>query len=72
MCADANMDFAWNGANITVQASFALDPNSPFSMSAPYVGASFTVSSLDRDLDGIPGTKLTSRSFAGFTPAFLN
>jgi hypothetical protein len=70
MCADANMNFQWNGNNIPVQASFALDPNSPFSMSAPYVGASFTVSSLDRDLDGIPGTKMTSGPFTGFTPAF--
>lgn len=70
MCADANMDFKWNGNNIPVQASFALDPNSPFSMSAPYVGASFTVSSLDRDLDGIPGTKIASGPFAGFTPSF--
>jgi len=70
MCADAKMSFLWNGNDIPVQASLALDPNSPFSMSAPYVGASFTVSSLDRDLDGIPGTKLTSGPFKGFTPAF--
>ncbi|MEJ2687975.1 MAG: VPLPA-CTERM sorting domain-containing protein, partial [Gammaproteobacteria bacterium] len=70
MCADANMNFVWNGNNIPVQASFALDPNSPFSMSAPYVGASFTVSSLDRDLDGIPGTKMTSGPFTGITPSF--
>lgn len=73
MCAHANMDFAWSGNLIPVEAAFGMTPQ--FSGSIDLldlsVGAEFAVESIDTEPDGVLGTRMTEGVFTGFTPYFV-
>lgn len=72
MCAHSNMDFAWNGNLIPVQAAFSMTPVLPglTDLLSLNVGVEFAVESIDTDLDGVKGTVMTVGPFLNFTPNF--
>lgn len=72
MCAHSNIDFAWNGNVIPVQAAFGMTPLFPgvVDLLSLSVGAQFDVESLDTEPDGVKGTAMTVGPFEGFTPYF--
>lgn len=62
---NTNLYFDWGGSkNIRVFAEFLLTP------AVGSAGPTFTVTEVDSDNDGIPGHRMTSGPFAGFTPVF--
>jgi hypothetical protein len=72
MCAHSNIDFAWNGNLIPVQAAFGMTPVLPglTDLLSLNVGAEFAVESIDTEPDGIMGTAMSVGPFVGFTPYF--
>lgn len=72
MCAHSNIDFAWNGNLIPVQAAFGMTPLFPgvIDLLSLSPGAQFEVESIDTEPDGVKGTAMTTGPFEGFTPYF--
>jgi hypothetical protein len=71
---NTNLQFDWNkNFNIPVFSKFrlkpALNPNVT-SWKGVTDGMTFTVEEVDTDGDGIPGQRMTSGPFPGFTPVF--
>lgn len=73
MCAHANMDFAWSGNLIPVEAAFGMTPQlfGSTDLLDLSVGVEFAVESIDTEPDGIPGTRMAVGPFTDFTPYFV-